>query len=193
MGENGQLELGVAQRIQIKILGSQAMMQTAGIKLAGGKPGDSAKLHACHVEKIAAGEDGFEGADLPVGPGADKQKVAPFQHLVVGLGAIADDLQSRFFFHDILFLERCVNDENGKGRLQHRSAVRLPLQLILSLSANRRPMRPAFLSGFTVARQLQAHASCTRFGFGCQPHQQNQVCFPCFHYIQSGAKSQRPA
>ena len=86
------------------------MMQAAGIELAGGKPGNGAEFHAGHVEKVAAREDDFEGADLPIGSGTDEQKIAPFQHLVVSLSTIADNLQSRFFFHDVLFSESCVGE-----------------------------------------------------------------------------------
>lgn len=65
-----------------------------------------------------------------------------------------------------------------KGKLQHLSAVRFPLWLILSLSVNLRPMCPAYISDFIVVRQPQVHTPCTSSDFRCQPHQQDVAHFP---------------
>ena len=72
-------------------------------------------------------------------------------------------------------------DKQEKGSTYSTAVLSdAPWQLILSLSANLRPLRPASLSGFIVARQPQVLAPCIRSDLRCQPHQRNDVRFPIF-------------
>ena len=66
-----------------------------------------------------------------------------------------------------------------KGRLQHRSAVRLPFWLILSLSAN----PPAHMSGIIIRFYrclpiIRSMYSNSISDLRCQPHQQDVACSP---------------
>lgn len=66
-----------------------------------------------------------------------------------------------------------------KGRLQHRSAVRLPFWLILSLSAN----PPAHMSGIIIRFYrclpiIRSIYSNSISDLRCQPHQQDVACSP---------------